>query len=136
MRARFPPRALLAALTLLGLASRGAGSLSPSLTSEDPMRLDLEMNVTRAGDVTVLVWEDTYEEGVDGEPMTVVIDLATGDPNALSVTTLQSLSADVAAAAFVEPSDWAGPGAWTRPRAALVDEVHHEPSTDVVVTSA
>ena len=136
MRARFPPRALLAALTLLGLASRGAGSLSPSLTSEDPMRLDLEMNVTRAGDVTVLLWEDTYEEGVDGEPMTVVIDLATGDPNALSVTTLQSLSSDVAAAAFVEPSDWAGPGAWTRPRAALVDEVHHEPSTDVVVTSA
>ena len=78
MRARFPPRALLAALTLLGPASRGAGSLSPSLTSEDPMRLDLEMNVTRAGDVTVLVWEDTYEEGVAGEPMTVVIDLATG----------------------------------------------------------
>ena len=64
MRARFPARALLAALTLLGLASRGAGSLSPTLTSDDPMRLDLELNVTRAGDVAVLLWEDTYEAGV------------------------------------------------------------------------
>ena len=78
MRARFPARALLAALTLLGLASRGAGSLSPTLTSEAPMRLDLELNVTRAGDVTVLLWEDTFEAGVDGngKPMTVVIDLS------------------------------------------------------------
>ena len=135
MRVRLSVRAVLAALSLLSLASRGAGSLSPTLTSEDPMRLDLELNVTRAGDITVLVWEDTYEGGVDGEPMTVVIDPQDGDPDAESVTTLRSLSAEVAVAAFVEPTDWAGPGAWTRPRAALVDEVHHEPSTDVVVTS-
>ena len=135
MRARFPARALLAALTLLGLASRGAGSLSPTLTSEDPMRLDLELNVTRAGDVAVLLWEDTYETGVDGKPMTVVIDLQDGEPNDVSVNTLRALSADVAAAAFVEPADWAGPGAWERPRAALVDEVHSAPSTDVIVTS-
>ena len=121
MRARFPARALLAALTLLGLASRGAGSLSPTLTSEDPMRLDLELNVTRAGDVAVLLWEDTYETGVDGKPMTVVIDPQDGEPNDVSVNTLRALSADVAAAAFVEPADWAGPGAWERPRAALVD---------------
>jgi len=138
MRARFPARALLAALTLLGLASRGAGSLSPTLTSEDPMRLDLELNVTRAGDVAVLLWEagvDTYEAGADGKPMKVVIDLQDGEPNDVSVNTLRALSADVAAAAFVEPEDWAGPGAWERPRAALVDEVHSAPSTDVIVTS-
>ena len=60
MRARFSARALLTALTLLSIASRGAGSLSPTLTSEDPLRLDLELNVTRAGDVTVLLWEDTH----------------------------------------------------------------------------
>ena len=135
MRARFSARALLTALTLLSIASRGAGSLSPTLTSEDPLRLDLELNVTRAGDVTVLLWEDTHEEGVDGKPMTVVIDLQNGNPNAPSVNALRSLSANVAAAAFAEPTDWAGPGSWTRPRAALVDEVHHDPSTDVVVSS-
>ena len=90
MRARAPgARALLAALTRLGLASRGAGSLSPTLTSEDPMRLDLELNVTRAGDVAVLLWEDTYETGVDGKPMTVVIDLQDGEPNDVSVNTLR-----------------------------------------------
>ena len=99
------------------------------------MRLDLELNVTRAGDVAVLLWEDTYEAGVDGKPMTVVIDLQDGEPNDVSVNTLRALSADVAAAAFVEPEDWAGPGAWERPRAALVDEVHSAPSTDVIVTS-
>ena len=99
MHARFSARALLTALTLLSIASRGAGSLSPTLTSEDPLRLDLELNVTRAGDVTVLLWEDTHEEGVDGKPMTVVIDLQNGNPNAPSVNALRSLSANVAAAA-------------------------------------
>ena len=107
--------------------------MGATLTSDEPLRVDLELRVTRPGDITVLLWESGYETGVGGEPMTVVVDTTTGDPNAVSMTTLRNLSASVATRAFAEQ---AGNPAWVRPRAALVDEIHSDAATQTVFSSA
>ena len=74
MRVRFqPPRVLLAALVFLCLACPIEGSLGATFTSEAPMRVDLELAVSRAGDVTVVLWEDTWELGVGGRPTTLTM---------------------------------------------------------------
>ena len=135
MRARALARALLAALTPAELLRRAAPEPEPDADFGGPDAPGPGAGTTRAGDVAVLLWEDTYETGVDGKPTTVVIDLQDGEPNDVSVNTLRALSADVAAAASSSPRIERAPAAWERPRAALVDEVHSAPSTDVIVTS-
>ena len=69
MRAFTSARSLVASAALALLAPLvAAASLSPSLASDDPLQVDLLLNVTRPGAVTVVLWEDGYEGGVNGHP--------------------------------------------------------------------
>ena len=138
MRVPFQPRALLMALVFLCLACPIDGSLGATFTSEAPMRVDLELAVTRAGDVTVVLWENTWELGVGGRPTTLTMAVATGEPDTSSVDRLKSLAASTAAAAFTAPVGWDATvnGAWFAPRAALIDdESSLNPVTDFIAAT-
>ena len=125
MRALTTARALVASAALALLAPLvAAASLSPSLASDDPMQVDLLLNVTRPGAVTVVLWEDGYEGGVNGHPLALTLDA--GAVDAASIAAAEDAAASLATNQL---------GAGVEPHAALLDEVTHDPVADAAVAA-
>ena len=125
MRAFTSARSLVASAALALLAPLvAAASLSPSLASDDPMQVDLLLNVTRPGAVTVVLWEDGYEGGVNGHPLALTLDA--GAVDAASIAAAEDAAASVATNQL---------GAGVEPYAALLDEVTHDPVADATVAA-
>ena len=81
-------------------------------------------NVTRPGAVTVVLWEDGYEGGVNGHPLALTLDA--GAVDAASIAAAEDAAASVATNQL---------GAGVEPYAALLDEVTHDPVADATVAA-